>query len=217
MKKGKIIFLNGVTSTGKTSIAEELREQADEIYYHLSNDIFHCMIGKKFWIENSRMCVAKSIAAMYHAARGMCENGINVIIDGMLLEMPEFIQEYGKQHYDIMKSALTGIDITMIEVFCPLEECRRRNIARGDRGEFQSQEQYNEMNKNIKCDFKADTSVNTAEECAKQILDSTVVIKPAAKKRKTIQELFENYNEDYTPEKIDRGTPVVGEQSFRRN
>jgi adenylylsulfate kinase/chloramphenicol 3-O phosphotransferase len=169
MNHGKIIFLNGVTSTGKTSIAEELRELAGEIYYHLSNDIFHCMIGEKFWVENDRMCVAKSIAAMYYAAKGMCENGINVVIDGMLLEMPEFIQEYGTPHYDIMQSALNGIDIIMVEVFCPLEECRRRNIKRGDRGEFQSEEQSNEMNKNIRYDLRVDTSTNSPTECARQI------------------------------------------------
>ena len=170
MKKGKIIFLNGVTSAGKTSIAEEIRELADVIYYHVSNDIFHCMIGEKFWIENSRMCIAKSIITMYHAVKGMCDGGINVIIDGMLLEMCEYMQEYGMLHYDIMQSILSEIDVFMVEVYCPLDECKRRNIARGDRGEHQSQEQNEEMNKHVKYDFRVDTAVSTAKECAEQIL-----------------------------------------------
>ena len=172
MNKGKIIFLNGVTSTGKTSIAQAIQELAHEIYYHISNDTFHCMIGDKFWAENGRMCVAKSIVSMYHAVRGMCDAGVNVIVDGMLLEMPEYVQEYGRLHYDIMRGVLSGVDVFMVEVFCPLGECRRRNIARGDRGEFQSEEQDMEMNKGVKYDFRVDTSKYTAEECAAQILGS---------------------------------------------
>ena len=170
MKKGKIIFLNGVTSSGKTSIATALRELPDTRHYHISNDIFHYMIGEKFWIQDARMCISKSIVSMYYAAKGMCEGNIDVIIDGMLLEMEEFKQECNNSHYDIMKSILSGIDIFMVEVFCPLDECRRRNIARGDRGEYQSKEQNDEMNKSIRYDFKVDTSVNTAYECAEQIL-----------------------------------------------
>ena len=170
MQKGKVIFLNGVTSTGKTSIAEAIRELADTMYFHVSNDMFHCMIGEKFWIENGRMCVAKSIVSMYRAVKGMCEGGVDVIIDGMLLEMPEFQQEYSDMHYDIMQSILSDVNIFMVHVFCPLDECRRRNIARGDRRELQSQEQHAEMNKNVRHDFKVDTSTHNANECAKQIL-----------------------------------------------
>ena len=172
MGKGKIIFLNGVTSTGKTSIAKAIQESSDLIYYHVSNDMFHDMISNKFWAENGRKCVAKSIITMYHAVKGMCENGINVIIDGMLLEMCEYIQEYGNLHYDIMQSILSCIDIFMVEVFCPLDECRRRNIARGNRGEYDSEEQNNEMNKNVNYNLKVDTFVNSAEECAEQILSA---------------------------------------------
>jgi adenylylsulfate kinase/chloramphenicol 3-O phosphotransferase len=96
LKKGKIIFLNGVTSTGKTSIAEALQELAGEMYYHVSNDMFHCMIGEKFWIEDNRKCISRSIITMYYAVRGMCDNGIHVIVDGMLLEMPEYLRATSK-------------------------------------------------------------------------------------------------------------------------
>jgi len=41
--------------------------------------------------------------------------------------------------------------------------------------------------------------------------DNVIVIMPTAQKRKTIQELFADYNGDYTPEEIDWGSPVGGE------
>ena len=41
--------------------------------------------------------------------------------------------------------------------------------------------------------------------------DNIIVIKHAAKKRETIQELFAGYDGNYTPEEIDWGKPVGNE------
>ena len=171
----RVIFLNGVTSAGKTSVARAIQEASSEIYYHVSNDMFHNMIGRKFWRENGRGCIARSIIAMYHAVRAMYDSGLNVIVDGMLLEMPEYREIFGQLNYDIMRSVFAGANIFVVELYCPLEECRRRNIARGDRGEFQSAEQHAEMNKNITYDFSVDSSLNTAEKCAELILEACIV------------------------------------------
>ena len=40
MDKGRIIFLNGVTSAGKTSIVEALQNQEDIFFYVVANDLF---------------------------------------------------------------------------------------------------------------------------------------------------------------------------------
>jgi len=41
--------------------------------------------------------------------------------------------------------------------------------------------------------------------------DNIIIIKNAAPRRKTIQELFAGYDDDYTPEEIDWGNPVGNE------
>ena len=46
MEKGRIIFLNGVTSAGKTSIVEALQERDDVFFYVVANDLFQEMVGK---------------------------------------------------------------------------------------------------------------------------------------------------------------------------
>ena len=46
MNKGRIIFLNGVTSSGKTSIVEALQERNDVFFYVVANDLFQEMVGK---------------------------------------------------------------------------------------------------------------------------------------------------------------------------
>jgi len=58
-----------------------------------------------------------------------------------------------------------------VEVYCPLEICRQRNIARGDRYEDQSREQQELMSGEIVYSLRVDTSRYTARECARIILD----------------------------------------------
>ena len=52
MNKGRIIFLNGVTSSGKTSIVEALQAWDDVFFYVVANDLFQEMVGEKFLQEN---------------------------------------------------------------------------------------------------------------------------------------------------------------------
>jgi chloramphenicol 3-O-phosphotransferase len=45
LEKGNIVFLNGVTSSGKTSIVDAIQASSEEIYYVVANDLFEEMIG----------------------------------------------------------------------------------------------------------------------------------------------------------------------------
>lgn len=48
MQKGRIIFLNGVTSSVKISIVEALQERKDIFFYVAANDLFEQMVGEKY-------------------------------------------------------------------------------------------------------------------------------------------------------------------------
>jgi len=165
LSKGKIIFLNGVTSTGKTTLAKEIQAQSIENFYHISNDIFQHMVSIRFIEEDYRKYLGQAIIMMYRTAAMLSNEGINVIIDGMLLE-----REGLENHYETMKKILSNRPLTLVEVLCPLEECKKRNIQRGNRRELQSHEQNEAMTKNIKHDISVNTYLNTAEECAKFII-----------------------------------------------
>ena len=67
---------------------------------------------------------------------------------------------------EIMKNSPFDI----VEVYCPLDICRKRNIERGDRYESQSYEQAELMSRDIVYSCRVDTSVNSSEECAEQIV-----------------------------------------------
>ncbi len=163
--QGRIIFLNGVTSSGKTSIVEALQERDDVFFYVVANDLFQEMVGDKFLREDYWKYLSEVIIMMYHTAKLYSDMGKNVLIDGILVERDEI-----KPHYQQLMEILKENPLDIVEVYCPLDICRERNIARGDRYETQSDEQHALMAQNIKYSLRVDTSVNSPEECAEMIV-----------------------------------------------
>lgn len=165
MEKGRIIFLNGVTSSGKTTIVEALQARKDVFFYVVANDLFEEMIGEQYLRENYWKYLGEVIIMMYHTAKIFSDMGKNVIIDGILVE-----REGVEPHYARLLDILKDNPLDVVEVYCPLEICRERNIARGDRYESQSEEQAALMAKDIRYSMRVDTGVSSPEECADQII-----------------------------------------------
>lgn len=165
MEKGRIIFLNGVTSAGKTSIVESIQNRDDVFFYVVANDLFQEMVGDKYLRQDYWKYLSEVIIMMYHTAKLYSDMGKNVLIDGILVERDEITPHY-QQMLDILKD--NPLDI--VEVYCPLEICRQRNIIRGDRFETQSEEQHILMAQNIKYSVSVDTSQNSPDECADTIV-----------------------------------------------
>ena len=165
MEKGRIVFLNGVTSSGKTSIVEALQARKDVFFYVVANDLFQEMIGEDYLRENYWKYLGEVIIMMYHTAKLFSDLGKNVLIDGILVEREEVAP-----HYERLLSILRDNPLDIVEVFCPLEICRERNLARGDRYETQSEEQDGLMAKDIRYSLRVDTSTASPEECAEEII-----------------------------------------------
>ncbi len=53
MEKRCIVFLNGVTGAGKTSIVKAFQARADKFYYALSNDLFQETVGLKYLTQSA--------------------------------------------------------------------------------------------------------------------------------------------------------------------
>lgn len=165
MEKGRIIFLNGVTSSGKTSIVEALQERRDVFFYVVANDLFQEMIGEGYLKEDYWKYLGEVIIMMYHTARLFSDMGKNVLIDGILVE-----RDGVSPHYRRMKEILQDNPLDIVEVYCPLDICRQRNIDRGDRYETQSEEQAELMAPNIQYSLRVDTGRLSPDECADVIL-----------------------------------------------
>ena len=165
MEKGRIIFLNGVTSSGKTTIVEALQARRDVFFYVVANDLFEQMIGEEYLREDYWKYLGEAIRLMYHTAKLFSDLGKNVLIDGILVE-----REGVSPHYARLCAVLRDNPLDVVEVYCPLEICRQRNLARGDRYESQSEEQAALMAKDIRYSMRVDTGVSSPEECADQII-----------------------------------------------
>ncbi|MDE6621659.1 MAG: chloramphenicol phosphotransferase CPT family protein [Lachnospiraceae bacterium] len=165
MEKGRIIFLNGVTSAGKTSIVEALQSREDIFFYVVANDLFQEMVGENYLRRNYWKYLSEVIIMMYHTAKLYSDMGKNVLIDGILVEREEL-----RPHYHQLLEILRDNPLDIVEIYCPLDICRQRNIIRGDRYETQSQEQYALMAKNIKYSARVDTSIYGSDECAEKII-----------------------------------------------
>ena len=165
MEKGRIIYLNGVTSSGKTSSVEALQARRDVFFYVVANDLFQEMIGEDYLKEDYWKYLGEVIILMYHTAKLFSDMGKNVIIDGILVE-----REGIAPHYERMKHILRDNPLDIVEVFCPPDICRQCNIGRGDRYETQSDEQAAIMAEGIGYSLRVDTSRLSPDECACAIL-----------------------------------------------
>ena len=166
MNKGKIIFLNGVTSSGKTSIARALQKQESGVFFYaLSNDMFEECVGYDYLVKDYWKHLGDAIFIMYGTAKTLSDAGHNVIIDGMLFEPKEI-----PMHYKRLTELMKDNPLFIVEVSCPLDICRQRNIARGDRGEFQSLEQHRMMAKDVKYSLSLKTHELSPTECANIII-----------------------------------------------
>lgn len=168
-KQGKIIFLNGLTSCGKTSVMNFMRRMCSDPLFCFSNDIFHGMVSYGAY-DSYWKFVADTITAQYYAAHGLCMAGYDVIIDGMLLDLPEYKELRGMRNIELVSSIFAGLELVMVDITCPPDELRRRNIARGDRGEHQSDEQLELMTRDFRKDITIDAMTVMPDEAALRIL-----------------------------------------------
>lgn len=144
---------------------EALQNQEDIFFYVVANDLFQEMIGEQYLRKDYWKYLSEVIIMMYHTAKLYSDMGKHVLIDGILVERQEIRPRY-QQLLDILKE--NPLDI--VEIYCPLDICRQRNIIRGDRYETQSQEQADLMAPNIVYSARVDTSVYRPEECAEMII-----------------------------------------------
>lgn len=166
ISKGAIIYLNGVTSSGKTSIVEALREAGADFYY-LSDDIFEDnIIDIEYDAPGYWEALAEAVFLMYRTAALFSDHGKTVVLDSMLLEKPAF-----SPHYDRMLEIFRGHSLKVVDVYCPLEICYLRSHARSDRYENQPLEQSGMMAQNVRYDLHLDTSQLTPAQCAAKIME----------------------------------------------
>jgi len=119
----QIIVLNGASSSGKSTIAQELQKAADEPIVHLSMDTFYSFIEQRFH-DDFRITNSIMMPSLYRCAAVFADQGARVVLDLVLFEPNWFLE---------CKLALSGFRTAWIGLHCSMEELQRRERIRGDR------------------------------------------------------------------------------------
>jgi len=160
MKKGRIIFLEGVSSAGKTTLAKTLQARLPEPFFWLAGDTIWTMAPEKFK-SDMEVIFPKIDAATIHTIKLFSKLGIDVIVD-----MVPVIKSNKK-----FARMLRSCPVLYVNVTCPLEELRRREQERGDRQIGLGESQLAGISPQGTYDITVDTHSNSCEECADQIIE----------------------------------------------
>ncbi|WP_036492771.1 MULTISPECIES: chloramphenicol phosphotransferase CPT family protein [Nocardioides] len=163
--KGRVVILNGASSSGKTSIGQALLSQLPGPWFLVPVDAFGAMRSTSHTdaLNDADLAeVLKRTRLGYHrAVAGLASAGNDVVMDYPLSEW---------WRLDDLLDVLGGYDVTLVEVRCSSEELARREHARGDRtvGLAQSQGAVYELGDR---DILVDTTRATPAACAAQIAE----------------------------------------------
>ncbi|KAB1140493.1 AAA family ATPase [Streptomyces luteolifulvus] len=162
-RRGLVIFLNGTSSSGKSSIAAELLRILDEPYFHMPVDAFHAMRSRAEIPPDRLDTVLHRTWQGYHrAVAGMAAAGNNVVMDHVLS---------AEWRLTDCLSLFVPQDVVFVGVHCPLEELERRERERGDRPSGLAARQLAQVHARGVYDIECDTGSSTPRACAGRIKD----------------------------------------------
>jgi len=172
-----VIFLNGCTSAGKSSIARSLQQLLPQPHLLIGIDDSFDMLPPQlhnhadgFFFDrddeghirlNFGAFGLATLKAHQSAAAAIAKTGVGLILDEVVLS---------KALLDAWKSALAGVEVFWVGVHCDLAELERREIARGDRVHGQARGQFDIVHRHIDYDFELDTSTASPSQCALRIV-----------------------------------------------
>lgn len=164
MKEYPILFLNGTSSSGKTTVARAFQRLWHEPTLYASIDSFIFMFADHVLKDDElrRESLWPLISAFNKSLPNVAATGFPIVVD-YVMEARQWLEE--------CLVSLEEYDVYFVGVKCPLEELERREIARGDRQVGFARWQYDRVHKYGAYDLEIDTFANSPEECAHQLRD----------------------------------------------
>ncbi len=167
MEKGKIIWLNGVSSAGKSTLAKTLQDRLLEPFYVLANDMFtdDKVAPDKFIKIDVDATYQRVLKGMYYAVKGFSDAGINTIVDDVLLK------ENGYNRLKQCVELLHDYPVLFVHVTCPIDELRRREEERNDRYIGMGESQLSILTPQDTYDISVNTYTNSKEDCVDKVIE----------------------------------------------
>lgn len=169
---GTIVFLNGTTSSGKSSILAQLQAMLDGPFLDAGIDRFIWMLPERYLNQRELWDTVLGQAAyagplghtlfsgMHHAIAALSRSGNHILADHVLVE-PDWVRECATLFHEL--------PAYLIGIRCPLEVIEQRERDRADRTLGQARKQYDRVHVHGIYDFEIDSSLASPQQCALQI------------------------------------------------
>lgn len=160
MRKGKIILLNGVSSSGKSTLSKELMKQMGD-FFHLSIDDYDGFIVKAEDRKHGHL-IPVPTESFYHRTVAMFSDfGQNVVADQIL---------HDSATAEDCLEVLKDYPVFFVGVHCPLSVLEQREKERGDRPAGLAKKQIEETHRlQHLYHLEVDTQSSSIPECAAKI------------------------------------------------
>ena len=168
MDKGKIILLNGVSSSGKSTLGLALQDTLPEKYFLFSQDGFSETWPYKYWKEDADGIYVETMRHMNRTVKMLAESGVNIIIDHLFLDNGK----PGATGVAVLRDCVEcfcGLSVLFVRIDCDYEELERRERWRGDRGVGTAEWQLKELYPKNTYDMIINTSALPIIRCAEEI------------------------------------------------
>jgi chloramphenicol 3-O phosphotransferase len=168
-RPGTVVVLNGVSCSGKSSVARAVQEVMAEPWMHCGLDHFEAMQPRK---EGKRIhCFYGQgieqpdlVPALHQAVAALSRMGAHVVNEHILLQ-PRWLADAVERY--------RGLPVVFVGVVCPLEELERRERERNKGVQIgQSARQFERLRYLHEAgvyDLALDTTTLTPGECAEEI------------------------------------------------
>lgn len=159
-----VLFLNGTSSSGKTTLAKALQARLPQSWMVVSLDTYLNQLHDDVLTDNRQMCelIPSLLDGFNGSIAAVSRAGVSQIIDHVLQE-PQWLTP--------CLHALQGIPVIFVKVDCPLDELKRREAARGDRPPGMAEYQFHRVHQNKQYDITVNTASMTADECVEAIMN----------------------------------------------
>lgn len=158
--KGNIIFLNGVSSSGKTTLSKEIVKLLPD-YFHFSIDDFDSIIERMEERGTDRLIPIPTETFFHRSIAMFSDQGVNLIVDHVLHDEETITDAY---------KTLSDYPLYFVGVHCPVKELERREQARRDRRIGLARQQLLFVHQhNEPYDVEVDTFKNGTEKNAQVI------------------------------------------------
>ena len=183
MTSGRIIVLNGTSSSGKSTLVRALQDQLPDPWIEIGIDRFVFALPKRYldqplWSEVFRYVRAdgrsdgpftietgplgeRLVGGMHRTAAALAEGGLDLIVDHVMLE---------DRWLDEIAALWARFRVLYVGVRCPLAVIVERERTRRDRTIGQAAAQFAVVHRRGGYDLELDTSILSPEEAARVII-----------------------------------------------